>query len=156
MPCESQTSWTMMSSTILASCYLSLLWYVFFLFSFISFFFLYITLHDDIQMEYLCQASPTAGAPINPPHLPWSVYACNPDDFSWEYVVGHNINVIVPFSWGYTSDKFSSTPCQVLPFLFLHPSITCSNNVFLLTQLTIQEHEELICLAGNLKMEVTK
>ena len=88
----------MMSSTILASCYLSLLWYVFFLFSFISFFFLYITLHDDIQMEYLCQASPTAGAPINPPHLPWSVYAYNPDDFSQEHVVGHNTNVIVPFS----------------------------------------------------------
>ena len=38
MPYGSQTSWTMMSSTILASCYLSLLWYVSFLFSFISFF----------------------------------------------------------------------------------------------------------------------
>ena len=38
MPYESQTSWTMMSSTILASCYLSLLWYVFSLFAFISFF----------------------------------------------------------------------------------------------------------------------
>ena len=61
-------------------------------------FFLCITLHDDIQMEYLCQAGPTVGAPINPPHLPWSVYACNPDDFSREYMVGHNTNVILPFS----------------------------------------------------------
>ena len=52
-------------------------------------------------MEYLCQASPTAGAPINPPHLPWSVYAYNPDDFAQERVVGHNTNVMgYPFPEG--------------------------------------------------------
>ena len=55
-------------------------------------FFLCITSHDDIQMEYLCQAGPTAGAPIDPPHLSWSVYTYSPNDFAREHVVGRNKN----------------------------------------------------------------
>ena len=30
----------------------------------------------------LYQAGPTAGGPINPPHLPWLVYAYNSDSFA--------------------------------------------------------------------------
>ncbi|KAL0004964.1 hypothetical protein SO802_012525 [Lithocarpus litseifolius] len=43
------------------------------------------------------EAGPTAGAFINPPHLPWSVYVYGPDDFAQECVVGCNANVM-----GYT------------------------------------------------------
>ncbi|KAK9997968.1 hypothetical protein SO802_017571 [Lithocarpus litseifolius] len=35
-------------------------------------------------MGYLCQASPAASAPIDPPHLPWSVYVYGLDGFSCE------------------------------------------------------------------------
>ena len=65
------------------------------------FFLLCITSHDDIQMEYLCQAGPTAGALINPPHLSWSVYTYSPNDFAREHVVGRNKNVMgYPFPMG--------------------------------------------------------
>ena len=40
-----------------------------------------------------------------------------------------------------------------LYFLFLHPN-TCSNNLPFKIQPTIQEHEELVLLAGNLKLEL--
>ncbi|KAL0007659.1 hypothetical protein SO802_009161 [Lithocarpus litseifolius] len=45
-------------------------------------FFLHIVSHNDIQMEYLCQASPAASAPIDPPHLPWLIYAYGPNGFA--------------------------------------------------------------------------
>ena len=47
----------------------------------------------DIQMEHLCQAGPTTGAPIDLPHLPRSVYAYGPNGFTREISVGRNTNV---------------------------------------------------------------
>ena len=80
-------------------------------------FFLCITSHDDIQMEYLCQAGPITGAPINSPHLPWLVYAYNPDDFARKRVVGHNTNVMgYPFPEG--TRAMSSLPLLAPSFLF--------------------------------------
>ena len=70
-------------------------------------------------MEHLCQAGPVAGAPIDPPPLPWSVYAYGPDGFAWEHPIGHNINVMgYPFPDGTRADKFSF----ILPLLFSHLS----------------------------------
>jgi len=45
-------------------------------------------------------------------------------------------------------------PCS-LSFLLLHPN-TCSNNLILKIQPTILEHEELVWLVGNLKLELTE
>ena len=45
-------------------------------------------------MEYLCQASPVASAPIDPPHLPWSIYAYDPNGFTRKHMVGCNTNVM--------------------------------------------------------------
>ena len=44
-------------------------------------------------MKHLCQEGPAAGVIINPPHLPWSVYAYGPDSFARERPVGRNTNV---------------------------------------------------------------
>lgn len=69
-------------------------------------------------MKYLHQAGPTTSAPIDPPHLPWSVYAYGLDGFAQENAIGHKTNVMgYPFS----------THCLVLPFHLLYLSITCSN-----------------------------
>ena len=35
-------------------------------------------------MKHLCQEGLVAGALINPPHLPWSVYTYSPDGFARE------------------------------------------------------------------------
>lgn len=50
----------------------------------------------------------------------------------------------------------SSLPLLSLLFLFLHISTACPNTSSFKFQPTIQEHEELVCLAGNLKLEVTQ
>ena len=43
-------------------------------------------------------AGPLVGGPINPTHLPWSIYTYGPDGFAWEHLVGHNLNVMaIPF-----------------------------------------------------------
>ncbi|KAL0015352.1 hypothetical protein SO802_002421 [Lithocarpus litseifolius] len=74
-----------------------------------------------------CQLEePAAGELIDPSHLPWTVYAYGPDGFAWERVVPCNPNVI-----GYPFPSNTRVP-------------------------TIQEHEELVWLARNLKLEVTK
>ena len=57
-------------------------------------FFFCIALHNDVHTRYSCQDGPTVGAPINPPHLPWSVYVYGPSGFDREHVVGHNTNVL--------------------------------------------------------------
>ena len=46
-----------------------------------------------------------------------------------------------------------ATPSCSLYFLFLHPN-TFSNNLFFKILATVQEHGELILLAGNLKLEL--
>lgn len=61
--------------------------------------FLCIASHNDVQMGYLCQAGPGAGAPIDLSHLPWSVYVYGPDGFAHEHAVGCNTYVMgYPFS----------------------------------------------------------
>ena len=45
-------------------------------------------------MEPLCQVGPAASAPINPSHLPWLVYAYDPNGFVGESAVGCNTNVV--------------------------------------------------------------
>ncbi|KAK9996768.1 hypothetical protein SO802_021454 [Lithocarpus litseifolius] len=89
----------------------------------------------------------TAGALIDPPHLPWSVYAYGPNGFAWERPVESNINVT-----GYLFPK-GTWAVSSLSFLFLHPN-TCSNNLSFKIQPTIQEHEEPLWLVGNLKLEL--
>ena len=64
-------------------------------------FFLCVASHDDVQMGHLYQASPAAGASINPSHLPWSVYVYYPDGFPREPTMGRNTNVMgYPFLEG--------------------------------------------------------
>lgn len=64
----------------LTSCPPSLLWYVFtFLIDFPHF---CIASHNDVHMGHLCQASPIASAPFDPPHLPWLVYVYCFDSFA--------------------------------------------------------------------------
>ena len=57
-------------------------------------FFFRIALHNDVHTGYSCQDGPIAGAPIEPPHLPWSVYVFGPGSFDRERVVGRNTNVM--------------------------------------------------------------
>ena len=56
--------------------------------------FLCIASHNDVHIGYSCHAGPATGAPINPLHLPWSVYVYGPDVFTREHLVGRNINVM--------------------------------------------------------------
>ena len=104
----------MMSSTILGSC-LSHSCGICSSSSHLFPFFLCIVSHDDIQMEYLCQASPAVGAPIDPPHLPWSIYAYDPNGFARKHMVGRNTNVMgYPFPEG--TRAVSSLPLFALSF----------------------------------------
>ena len=106
MPSGSQMSWTMISSTIPDSC-LSNSYGICSSFSHLFPFFLCIVSHDDIQMEYLCQASPVASAPIDPPHLPWSIDAYDPNGFARKHMVGRNTNVMgYPFPEGTRAVSF--------------------------------------------------
>ena len=84
-----------------------------------------------------------ADEPIDPSHLSWMVYAYGLDGFARERAVSRNPNVM-----GYPIP---------LSFSFCHSSLTISitNPSLFELQLTIQEHEELVWLAGNLKLEVT-
>ena len=45
-------------------------------------------------MGHSCQASPIAGAPLDPLRLLWSVYVYGPDSFAHERVVGRNTHVM--------------------------------------------------------------
>ena len=52
-------------------------------------------------MGYSCHAGPAAGAPIDPPHLLWSIYVYGLDGFAHEHPVGHTTNVMgYPFLEG--------------------------------------------------------
>ena len=60
-----------------------------------------ILVHSDIQLKYLYQDAPTPSIPIDPPHLPWTVYAYGPDGFTREHPVPRNTNVMgYPFPDG--------------------------------------------------------
>ena len=66
--------------------------------------FLYIS---NIQMKILCQEGPIVSALIDPPCLPWSVYAYSPNGFAREHPVGHNTNVTsYPFPKGTRAMSF--------------------------------------------------
>ena len=45
-------------------------------------------------MGYPHQVGPVAGAPIDPPHLPWSVYVYGPDGFACKHAMGSNTNLL--------------------------------------------------------------
>ena len=134
----------------LALCLPSLLRYVFLLLSFLfnhsSSTFLCI---GNIQTKHLYQTGPAASAFIDPPSLPWSVYVYGPDGFAREQPIGRNINVTsYPFPDG-------TRTVSSLSFFFYFSCVnTCSNNFFFKIQPTIQEYEELVWLAGNLKLEL--
>ena len=55
-------------------------------------FFLCITSHNDVHMGYSCQVGPVAGAPINSPHLPWSIYVYGPNSFARKCPMCRNTN----------------------------------------------------------------
>ena len=62
--------------------------------------FLYIS-NTQIKHLHLCQEGPTAGAIIDPPYFPWSVYAYGPDGFAREHPIRRNTNVTgYPFPEG--------------------------------------------------------
>ncbi|KAK9996736.1 hypothetical protein SO802_021422 [Lithocarpus litseifolius] len=90
--------------------------------------------------------------PPPPPRLPWSVYAYGPDDFAQERPVGRNTNVT-----GYPFPEGTRAVISISS-LFLFLSILafeyCSLSFKI--QPTIQEHEEFVLLAGNLKLELIK
>lgn len=69
----------------LALCPSLLLRYVLSLFSFISFF----PLHC---LGYIHQAGFATGASIDPPHLPWMVYAYGPYNFTRERAMGQVVS----------------------------------------------------------------
>ena len=60
-----------------------------------------ILVHDDTQIEHLCQAGSAVGVPLEPSHLPRLVYAHGPDGFAREHEVGCNTNFMgYPFPMG--------------------------------------------------------
>ena len=75
-------------------------------------------------MKHLCQEGLAIGAIIDPPYLPWSVYAYSLDNFSWECLVGRNTNVMVyPFHKGtrvmsYLSSLFLFLSILAFEYLF--------------------------------------
>ena len=103
-------------------------------------------------MENLCQASPTTGAPIDLPHLPRSAYAYGPNGFTREIPVGRNTNVT-----GYPFLEGTQVVSSLLFFLYSSCiSQPLSQHCPLSIRPTLQEYEELVWLARNLKLEVTE
>ncbi|KAK9998324.1 hypothetical protein SO802_017927 [Lithocarpus litseifolius] len=47
-----------------------------------------------LMPSLIAQEEPATGELIDPPHLPWTVYACGLDGFVREHAVPHNPNVI--------------------------------------------------------------
>ena len=114
-----------------------------------------ILVHSDIQLKYLYQDAPIPSIPIDPFHLPWTIYAYGPDNFTKERPVPHNTNVMgYPFPNSTRKVSSLSFLSSLLLFL-LHLSTAHSNSFSFKFQPTIQEHKELVWLARNLKLEVT-
>ena len=63
-------------------------------------------------------AGPNLGGPVNPPHLPWSVYTCDTDGFARKRPVGRNLHVI---SYPFPQGTQAVSPFYHCPFHF--PSI---------------------------------
>ena len=95
-----------------------------------------------------------ADKPIDHPHLPWTVYAYGSDGFAREPTVPRNPNVMgYPFPPNTRAMSFFF----FFPFSFGQISlfVSVTNPSFFEPQPTIQKHEELVWLVGNLKLEVT-
>ena len=75
-------------------------------------------------MKHLCQEGPVAGTLIDPPYLPWLVYAYDPDGFAQERPIGRNKNVI-----GYPFPD-DTRVVSSLSFLFSFLSILASQCLF--------------------------
>ena len=88
----------------------------------------------------------------HPSHLPWTVYAYGRDGFARECIVPCNLNVM-----GYSFPP--NTRVVSSSFIFFPLSLSLSfgvtNPYFFQLQPAIQEHEELVGLAGNFKLGVT-
>ncbi|XP_030933739.1 uncharacterized protein LOC115959448 [Quercus lobata] len=104
-----------------------------------------------LMPSFTTQEKPAAGELIDPPHLLWTVYAYGLNGFAWECVVPHNPNIMGnPFPPKTWAMSLSSPLFFLLSLFFLVTSLS-----FFELQPTIQEHEELVWLARNLKLEVT-
>ena len=69
-------------------------------------------------MKHLCQEGLATNAIIDPPRLPWSVYAYGPDGFARERHVGRNTNVTgYPFLKGTRVVSSLSFSFVLLPIL---------------------------------------
>ena len=114
-----------------------------FLFNQSSFALLYI---GNIQMKHLCQAGPAVGALIDPPRLPWSVYAYSPNGFARERPIMRNTNVTgYHFSKWYIGNKFS------LFFLYFSWSLNpCPNTILFQFSLLCRSMRSLFGLQGTL------
>ena len=90
----------------------------------------------------------------HPSHLPWTVYAYGPDSFAREHTMPCNPNVIgYPFQ---SNTRAASSSFPLFFFLLaVSPFFSVTNPSFFELQPTIQDHEELVWLARNLKLEVT-
>ena len=113
-----------------------------------------------LMVENFQQVEPAVGKLIDHPHLSQTVYTYGPDGFPWEHTMPHNFNVIsYPFPRNTQAVSSFFHLFFFLPTLSLSLSLSLSlwvtNPSFFKQQLTIQEYEELVWLAGNLKLEVT-
>ena len=89
----------MRSSTTLASCSPLLLRYVLFFSSFPFLLFFCVLVHGNVELTCLYQDALAPSVPIDPPHLPWKIYAYGPNGFAREHPVPHNTNVMgYPFT----------------------------------------------------------
>ena len=100
-----------------------------------------ILVHGDIQLKYLYEDALAPSVPIDPSRQPQTVYAYGPNGFARVRPMHYNTNVMgYPFPEGTRAVSF--LPLLSL-LLLLHLSTAHS-----------QEHEELVWLDGNLKLEV--
>ena len=139
----------MRNSASPASCHPLLFRYMlnpFFFFSFSLTLFVMASNGGKLQQEEV-----VASGPINPPHLPWTVYAYGLDGIVRERALPCNPNVM-----GNLFPPNTQVVGPSLPLFFCYLSFfSITNPSFFELQPTIQEHEELVWLAGNLKQEVT-
>ena len=105
------------------------------------------------RVSLLIYLSRAAGFSIDASHLPWSVY-----DYEWDEVTGERLVEPkchgLPIPWRDMSYAF---PYPYHLHFLLYILLAQSNTVSLSkNQPTIAEHEDLVWLAGNLKLEVIK
>ena len=122
-----------------------------FIFNLSSSTFLYL---NNTQMKYLCQEGPAASVIIDPP-----IYLGRSMPMALMALLERALLAAIQMS---QATPFLKAPRQWVlfhpysfSFLSLHLN-TYSNNLSFKIQPTVQEHEELVLLAGNLKIELTE